>query len=84
MCPACLAAISMIVAGVVSTGGAAALAIKARNRENGEPSGALTDQAEVMGLKERTNGADELPGVVGMNTKNATAMNWAEWFFPGP
>ena len=57
MCPACLAAISMIMAGVVSTGGAAALAAKAfgRNKENGEASGeeAATDQAEETSLKEK-------------------------------
>jgi len=33
VCPACLAAISMIVAGVVSTGGATALAVKAMDRK---------------------------------------------------
>jgi hypothetical protein len=57
MCPACLAAISMILAGVVSTGGAAALAVKALggNKENREASGdeAVTDQAEVTSLKEK-------------------------------
>lgn len=57
MCPACLAAISMIVAGVVSTGGAAALTVKAlgRNKENGEGSGseAMTDQVEGTSLKEK-------------------------------
>lgn len=47
----------MIVAGVVSTGGAAALTVKAlgRNKENGEGSGseARTDQAEGTSLKEK-------------------------------
>jgi hypothetical protein len=55
MCPACLAAISIIVAGVVSTGGAAALAVKAmgRDTENGEASvgEVATDQVEGTRLK---------------------------------
>ncbi|HTZ46931.1 MAG TPA: hypothetical protein VMH20_05035 [Verrucomicrobiae bacterium] len=57
MCPACLAAISMIVAGVVSTGGAAALAVKAmgRKKENGEASGdeAAMEQVEETKRKEK-------------------------------
>ncbi|MGB7726814.1 MAG: hypothetical protein WBL50_02195 [Candidatus Acidiferrum sp.] len=42
MCPACLATLSMIVAGVISTGGATALAAKTiLHRKNvKEPSGA--------------------------------------------
>jgi hypothetical protein len=41
MCPACLAAISMVVAGVISTGGVTALVAKAigRGNENVEASG---------------------------------------------
>jgi hypothetical protein len=50
VCPACLAAISMIVAGVVSTGGATALAVKAmgRKKKNAEASGgeAVTEPVE--------------------------------------
>jgi hypothetical protein len=34
MCPACLLTISMVVAGVVSTGGMTALMVKAAGREN--------------------------------------------------
>jgi hypothetical protein len=42
MCPACLATISIMVAGVISTGGMAALAVKTIGRGNGsgEASGA--------------------------------------------
>jgi hypothetical protein len=41
MCPVCLATISMIVAGVVSTGGVTALAVKTfgQKRVSGEASG---------------------------------------------
>jgi len=41
MCPACLATISMIVASVISTGGATVLAVKTlgRRNEGGEASG---------------------------------------------
>jgi hypothetical protein len=35
MCPACLAAISMVVAGVISTGGVTALVVKTIGRGSG-------------------------------------------------
>lgn len=35
MCPACLATISMMVAGVISTGGVTALVVKTIGRGNG-------------------------------------------------
>ena len=57
MCPACLAAISMIVAGVVSTGGAATLAMRARgrNKENEEASKGeeLAGRAKVANSSEK-------------------------------
>jgi hypothetical protein len=48
MCPACLATISMIVAGVVSTGGVTALAVKTlgRKSESGEASGVGAEPGE--------------------------------------
>jgi hypothetical protein len=48
MCPACLATISMMVAGVISTGGITALVVKTIGRGNGsgEASGAGVDLGE--------------------------------------
>ena len=45
MCPACLATISMMVAGVISTGGVTALVVKTIGRGNGS-SGAGVDRGE--------------------------------------
>ena len=45
MCPACLATISMMVAGVISTGGVTALVVKTIGRGNGN-SGAGVDRGE--------------------------------------
>jgi len=56
MCPACLATISMIVAGMVSTGGATALAWKTfgRRKENEESSGAVVAaESELENEKEK-------------------------------
>jgi hypothetical protein len=44
MCPACLATISMMVAGVISSGGVAALTAKALQRR-GAPRGAAESNA---------------------------------------
>ena len=61
MCPTCLATISMIVAGVISTGGATALAVKTfgRRKESGEASGVgvVPGEKEVPSSEEKENQA---------------------------
>jgi len=51
MCPACLATISMIVVGVISSGGTTALAVKALGRRNPgrEASGVVGKPREIVG-----------------------------------
>jgi hypothetical protein len=53
MCPACLAAISMVVAGVISTGGVTALVVKTigRRNESGEASGVSRDKENLRNLQ---------------------------------
>jgi len=56
MCPACLATISMIVAGVISTGGATALAVKTfgRRKASEDASGGVNpEQAEFQQSNEK-------------------------------
>jgi hypothetical protein len=61
MCPACLVTISMIVAGVVSTGGVTALGAKAwqRRKDSKEASGldAAGDEKEFPSLEKKENEA---------------------------
>ncbi len=49
MCPVCLATMGMIVAGAVSTGGLAALAVKASRNKNG--AGELAPNSKETGKK---------------------------------
>jgi hypothetical protein len=56
MCPACLATISMIVAGVISTGGATALAVKTlgrRKASEGASAAVNSGQAEFRQSNEK-------------------------------
>ena len=58
MCPACLVSISMLIAGVVSTGGATAIAAKvfARRKERGEVNGVVdpgASECQTAGEKEK-------------------------------
>ncbi len=59
MCPACLAAISWVVAGVVSSGGVTALAVKALHGRGAAKSGggsqAEKHAEESPGQKEKEN-----------------------------
>ena len=57
MCPACLAAISMVVAGVISTGGVTALVVKSIGRGigSGEASGAGVHRGEELQNSEAPN-----------------------------
>ena len=50
MCPVCLATISMIVAGVISSGGATVLAVKTLGRRNqgGDRSGVMGKPGETV------------------------------------
>jgi hypothetical protein len=61
MCPACLATISMIVAGAISTGGVTALAVKrfGRKKVSGEASGVdvIPSENELQSPKEKENEA---------------------------
>ena len=51
MCPGCFATISMIVAGVISSGGATVLAMKTLGRRNvgGDASGVMGKPGETVG-----------------------------------
>jgi hypothetical protein len=55
MCPACLATISMIVAGALSTGGVTALAAKTLLRKRAPESNGLVDRGgeEFRSLEEK-------------------------------
>lgn len=61
MCPACLATISMIVAGMISTGGATALAVKTLGwrKTSGEASGldVVPGENELQRTEEKENEA---------------------------
>jgi hypothetical protein len=82
MCPACLAAVSMIVAGVVSAGGVTVLAAKTHGkRKRSEP------DASAVGTERKVDGESD-PGRQGERCEGSEPMDiqpedWAEFVLMG-